>query len=97
MAAARIGTSFASASSRARSRSCDVGRWIWSGTERRNSSESVRTSASTQTANGSVLSGWATQILQGELSRSARTLHFSSEPRHYQQARAERVAHLKNR
>jgi hypothetical protein len=61
------------------------------------SSKSVRTSASTQTANGSVLSGWATQILQGQLSRSAQTLRFSSEPRHYRQARAERVAHFKNR
>src|SRR5207253_4380320 len=46
MAAARIGTSLGSASSLARSRSRNVGRWIWRGTARRNSSKSGVTSGS---------------------------------------------------
>jgi hypothetical protein len=49
----------------------------------------LRTSASTQTGNGSVFSGWPTQILQGQPSRSAQTLHFNGEPRHDQHARTE--------
>src|SRR5262249_30559847 len=136
IAAARIETSFASASSRARSRLCGVGRWMWTGTVRRNSSKSgaasgslaarfrrtsataasartkrrrpssprtriawlapvrdsrpaIRTSASIQTGNGSVFSGRATQILQGQLSRSTQTFHLGSEPRHDEHSRTE--------
>jgi hypothetical protein len=46
IAAARIGTSFASANSRARSRSCAVGRCIWTETARRSSSKSGAASGS---------------------------------------------------
>jgi hypothetical protein len=41
-----------------------------------------RTSASTQTANGSVFSGRATQILQGQFSGSTEAFHFGGEPRY---------------
>jgi hypothetical protein len=48
----------------------------------RDSSPAIRTSASTQTGNGSVFSGWATQILQGQLSGATQAFHFGGEARH---------------
>jgi len=46
----------------------------------RDNSPAIRTSASTQTGNGSVFSGRTTQILQGQLSRSTEALHLGGEP-----------------
>ena len=48
----------------------------------RDSSPAIRTSASTQTANGSVFSGRATQVLQGQLSGSTEAFHFGGKPRY---------------
>ena len=42
----------------------------------------IRTSASTQTDNGSIFPSWATQILQREFARSTETLQLGGEPRH---------------
>jgi hypothetical protein len=49
----------------------------------------IGTSASTQTGNGSVFSGRATQILQGQLSRSTEAFQFGGEPRHGEDSRTE--------
>jgi hypothetical protein len=47
----------------------------------RDSRPAIRTSASTQTGNASVFSGWATQIPQGQFSRPTQTLHLVRVPR----------------
>jgi len=55
----------------------------------RDSSPAIRTSASTQTWSGSVFSGRATQILQGQLSRSTQTVHLGSKAWHDKHSRTE--------
>jgi hypothetical protein len=45
--------------------------------------------STTQTGNGSVFSGRATQILHGQLSRSTKAFHFGGEPRHDEHSRTE--------
>lgn len=54
----------------------------------RDSSPTIR-SASTQIASGSVLSGWATQILQGQLSGATQAFHFGGEARNDEDPGAE--------
>jgi hypothetical protein len=56
---------------------------------RAGSKPAIRTSASTQTVSGSVFSGRATQILQGQLSRSTQTFHLGGQPWHDEHSRTE--------
>jgi hypothetical protein len=49
----------------------------------------IRTSASRQTGTGSVFSGWATQILQGQLWHPAKPLHLGGKPRYNEEPRTE--------
>jgi hypothetical protein len=56
----------------------------------RDSRPAIRTSASTQTGSGSLFPSRATQILQGQLSRSTQALHLGGEPWHDEHARAEK-------